>query len=256
MQKFRALISALILLLFANCFEIMHYVDFREDGELVVQWSFRFSKVLDEMGNKKEGGLSEQMQKGEKEIPQKLGTVVRNMKVEEIQSEYDHGIRVSFTVPDYLRGDFKNPAAAEFPYVPRFESRDRKLVFHFEKMKNENSDAKTSNSGTDKPAASEQPGTNPMKDQFGKLFLSSVRYKILLGSHIHPVSASLRQGTDEKKLEIQFFGEQSLIDLPLFALYGDKEQSFDVVVDLTPKNWNRKSRWVRRMTDDSKNSIR
>ena len=71
-----------------------------------------------------------------------------------------------------------------------------------------------------------------MGKQIGKLFLSSVRYQIVLGKNLKVKSVSVSQDGVEKKLELQTIGEQSMIDLPLFALYGDKELPFDLIVQL------------------------
>jgi len=250
MNKIRTLICVLSIGLLTNCFQIMHFLDLKDDGTMMVQWSFRFSKALEDMGKKGDGsqgpGLSDEMEKGKKDIPAKMGSLVKDLKMETIKSEFDSGLRLSFSIPNFVKADFKSIPDDDFPYFPRYDAKKKQIIFHFQPMKKDKDkkDEKASASPPPAPEKTEKTeksepsepakdeGMGQMGDQIGKLFLSSVRYQILLGKNIHPVAATVKQGTIEKKLEIQILGEQTLIDLPLFALYGDKEQPFDLVLQL------------------------
>ncbi len=246
MKLFRTLALSALVLSQSGCFSILHFIDLAENGTLSVQWSFRFSKSLEEMGKKQgdkpdasSGGLSSEVEKGKQEIPGKLGAVAKDLKVESIQSEYDSGIRVSFSVPQFAKVDFTKVTPEEFPYMPQYVAASRQLIFHFAPVKKDKKEEKPSETPPpvqgdgDKPA--DQPaaeGADDMGKQIGKLFLSSVRYQIVLGRGLRPVSATIRQEGKEKKLELQTLGDQSLLDLPLFALYGDKELPFDLIIQL------------------------
>ncbi|MBL8019614.1 MAG: hypothetical protein JNM27_08130, partial [Leptospirales bacterium] len=50
MKTLRVLGCLLACGLLSNCFQIMHFVDLKENGTMDVIWSFRFSKALEEMG--------------------------------------------------------------------------------------------------------------------------------------------------------------------------------------------------------------
>jgi len=73
-------------------------------------------------------------------------------------------------------------------------------------------------------------------DQMGKqitqLFLSSVRYQIFLGKKLNPEKVIIKKGKDEKKVDIQRISDITMIDLPLFAMFGEKEEPFDMIINL------------------------
>ena len=73
-------------------------------------------------------------------------------------------------------------------------------------------------------------------DQMGKqitqMFLSSVRYQIFLGKKFNPDRVVIKEGTVEKKIDIMKISDITLIDLPLFAMFGEKEEPFDMIVYL------------------------
>ncbi|MBL8020021.1 MAG: hypothetical protein JNM27_10185, partial [Leptospirales bacterium] len=228
--------------LLSNCFQIMHFVDLKENGTMDVIWSFRFSKALEEMGKgDKKGGLSEGIEKGKKEIPEKLNGIVQNLKVEAIQTEFDSGIQISFAVPNFARVDAAKLQSEDFPYVPSLDTQKKQLVFRFQPMKKDKKEEPSPDAGQAKKRETpDAPEESPPKEesmdqmgqQLGKVFLSSVRYQIILGKTLKPSGAIVRQGETQRKLEVQTLGEQSLVDLPLFALYGDKEQPFELVIQL------------------------
>jgi len=71
-----------------------------------------------------------------------------------------------------------------------------------------------------------------MGKQISQLFLSSVRYQIFLGRKFNPEKIYLRKGREEKPIEIQKIFDATMIDIPLFAMYGEKEEPFEVVVQM------------------------
>lgn len=248
-KTLRVLVCLLACTLLSNCFQILHFIDLKENGTMEVQWSFRFSKALEEMGKgDKKGGISEGVEKGKKEIPDKLKGVVQNLKVDVIQTDFDSGIQISFSVPNVAKIDSAKLQSEDFPYIPQLDAKNKQLVFRFQPMKKDKKEEPSPDAGQakkrenpDAPAkpdesTEEQPpkeqNMDQMGQQLGKLFLSSVRYQIVLGKTLTPASAMVRQGETQKKVEVQRLGEQNLVDLPLFALYGEKEQPFDLVIQL------------------------
>jgi hypothetical protein len=73
---------------------------------------------------------------------------------------------------------------------------------------------------------------NAMGKQISQLFLSSVRYQIFLGKKFNPEKAVIKKGKEEKKVELQKIIDITVIDLPLFAMFGDKEEPFDMIIYL------------------------
>lgn len=244
MKILKLLAMGTLLASLTNCFSIMHFLDLQENGTLNVQWSFRFSKALEDMGKKgdkaESGGLSQEVEKGKQELPGKLGSIAKDLKVETLQSDYDSGIRMSFAVPQYLKLDFSKFQEAEFPYMPRYDAAKKQMIFHFTPAKKDKKEEKPAETkmpdapkeGSEETSEPATQGGDDMGKQIGKLFLSSVRYQIVLGKNLKVKSVSVSQDGVEKKLELQTIGEQSMIDLPLFALYGDKELPFDLIVQL------------------------
>jgi len=249
MKQLKPLLAACLLFSFTGCFQITHFLDLKDNGTLEVQWSFRFSKSLDEMKKDESGGISSEMEKGTQDLPQSLGGLVRDLKMDKFSNEFDSGVRLSFVVPDYARIDYSKLKEEEFPILPRFDARKKELIFHFSPLKKDDKDKEEKpvkqerqpakrEGGEEMPANPEETPTpsdtsgDEMGKKLGQLFLSSVRYQIILGKNLRPASVVVKRAAEEKKVEAQAIGEQTLIDLPLFALLGDKEQPFDLVVRL------------------------
>ncbi len=242
----RLALVVLPLFLLTQCFQISHVLDLKDDGSMDVRWVFRFSKALDQAqkgqqqgGEKKEQGLGDMMEKEKKELPETLKGLVKNLNFKKIESEYDAGLEVSFVVPDYAKFPFEKMKKEEFPLIPRYLPDKKQIVFHFEPMK-KNEDKKKDAGGKDaekKGAAPDGSSSGDQSmDQMGKqltqLFLSSVRYQIYLGKKINPERIIIKRGKDEKKVDMQKICDLTLIDLPLFAMFGDKEEPFDMVLFL------------------------
>lgn len=247
MKYLKFAVASFLLLTFTGCFQITHFLDLKDNGALDVQWSFRFSKALDEMKKDESGGISTEMEKGTKDLPESFGGIARDLKMDKFSNEFDSGVRLSFTVPDYAKVDYSKLKEEEFPILPRYDARKKELVFHFSPLKKDGENAQKEEkpekretppppSDGDEPASPENTqNENPADDmgkKLGQMFLSSVRYQIILGKNLRAGSVVVKKGAEEKKVEVQTLGEHSLIDLPLFALLGEKEQAFDLIVKL------------------------
>lgn len=242
-----ARVSLVILPLFilTQCFQISHILDLKNDGSMEVRWLFRFSKSLDQaqqgqkQGAEKKGeSLGEMVEKQKKELPDSLKGLVKNLNLKKIESEFDSGMEVSFLVPDYAKFPFDKIKKEEFPLVPRYVSDKKQIVFHFEPVKKPEEKKEGQNKDGSKKdptpggSASEDQSMEQMGKQITQLFLSSVRYQIFLGKNLDPDKVVIRKGKDEKKVEVQKISDITMIDLPLFAIFGEKEEPFDLVIYL------------------------
>lgn len=249
MKYLKPVLASVLLFSFTGCFQITHFLDLKDNGSLEVQWSFRFSKSLDEMKKDESGGISSEMEKGTQDLPQSLGGLVRDLKMEKFTNDFDSGVRLSFTVPDYAKIDYSKLKEEEFPILPRFDARKKEIVFHFSPLKKEGKEEKEQKPAKQERQPAKREGGEEMPEnpeetpppensgdemgkKLGQLFLSSVRYQIILGKNLRPASVVVKRAAEEKKVDAQGIGEQTLIDLPLFALLGEKEQPFDLVVRL------------------------
>jgi hypothetical protein len=245
MKKQVALII-LPLFLLTQCFQISHILDMRDDGSLDVRWLFRFSKSLDQAqqgqqqaGEKKGQSLGEMVEKQKKDLPDSLKGLVKNLDLKKIESEFDSGMEVSFQVPDYAKFPFDKIKREDFPLIPRYFPDKKQIVFHFEPVRKPEEQKKGDNtkdgSKKESPSSGAAPADQSM-DQMGKqitqLFLSSVRYQIFLGKKLNPDKVIIKKGKDEKKVDIQRISDITMIDLPLFAMFGEKEEPFDMVIYL------------------------
>ncbi len=236
----RLALVLLPLFLLTQCFQVSHVLDLKDDGSMDVQWLFRFSKALDQAqkgqqqgGEKKEQGLGDMMEKEKKELPESLKGLVKNLNFKKIDSEYDAGMEISFMVPDYAKFPFDKIKKEEFPMIPRYNVAAKQIVFHFEPMKKEGE-----KKGAEKKDAAPDgsPSGDQSMDQMGKqisqLFLSSVRYQIFLGKRINPERIVIKKGKEEKKVDMQKIMDITMIDLPLFSMFGEKEEPFDMIIYL------------------------
>jgi hypothetical protein len=244
---FRVMALMIPLFVVSGCFQVMHVLDWKDDGAMDVQWTFRFSRALEEaqqgQGAEKGKGLSEMMETQKKELPDSLKGLVKNLKFEAIENDYDSGMVVSFLVPDYRNFPFDKMKNDDFPLVPRYLPAKKQVVFHFEPVKKlnpENPDAVKKEGTGDAPAEGGSSGTggeggdqmNEMGKQISRLFLSSVRYQIFLGRKFNVDRVVIKKAKEEKKISVQRIGDISLIDLPLFAMFGDNQEPFDMVIHL------------------------
>ncbi|MBP7738915.1 MAG: hypothetical protein KA369_23295 [Spirochaetes bacterium] len=236
----RLALVLLPLFLLTQCFQVSHVLDLKDDGSMDVRWLFRFSKALDQAqkgqqqgGEKKEQGLGDMMEKEKKELPESLKGLVKNLNFKKIDSEYDAGMEISFMVPDYAKFPFDKIKKEEFPMIPRYNVAAKQIVFHFEPMKKEGE-----KKGAEKKDAAPDgsPSGDQSMDQMGKqisqLFLSSVRYQIFLGKRINPERIVIKKGKEEKKVDMQKIMDITMIDLPLFSMFGEKEEPFDMIIYL------------------------
>ncbi|OHD66628.1 MAG: hypothetical protein A2176_05015 [Spirochaetes bacterium RBG_13_51_14] len=233
------------LFLLTQCFQISHILDWKDDGTMNVRWMFRFSKALDQAqqgqkgDEKKSKSLGELMEKEKKELPDTLKGLVKNLNFKNIENDFDSGIEISFLVPDYAKFPFDKIKKEDFPLIPQYQPEKKQVVFHFEPVKKPGEQKKDEKGKegvkAETPADGSTAGDQSM-EQMGKqitqLFLSSVRYQIFLGKKFNPDKVVIKKNKEEKKVDMLRIGELTIIDLPLFALYGEKEEAFDMIVFL------------------------
>jgi hypothetical protein len=147
-------------------------------------------------------------------------------------------------IPDYVKFPFNKLQKEDFPMIPQYIPSKKQVIFHFEPMKKpedkkkESSGKEAKDRGSDKKegAQSEQPDSGDqfaaMGKQITQLFLSSVRYQIFLGKRFNPEKIYLKKATDEKVIEIQRILDIVTIDIPLFAMFGEKEEPFQVIIQM------------------------
>jgi hypothetical protein len=233
------------LFLLTQCFQISQILDWKDDGSMDVRWVFRFSKALDQAqqgqqqgADKKGQSLGDMMEKQKKELPDSLKGLVKNLNFKKVESEFDSGMEISFQVPDYAKFPFDKMKKEDFPLIPRLSADKKQVIFHFEPMKKPEDQKKEEKK---KDAAKEvnpdgTPAGDQSMDQMGKqisqLFLSSVRYQIFLGKKFNPDRIVIRKGKEEKKVDMQRISDIVLIDLPLFSMFGEKEEPFDMIIYL------------------------
>jgi hypothetical protein len=242
----RLALVLLPLLVFTQCFQISHILDLKDDGSMDVRWVFRYSKALDQaqqgqqQGAEKKGqSLGDMMEKGKKELPASLKGLVKNLTFKKIESEFDSGMEISMLVPDYAKFPFAKIKKEDFPLIPAYLPEKKQMIFHFEPMKKPEDKKKEEKAkGADEKAPAPDGSAQPDQsmDQMGKqitqLFLSSVRYQIFLGRKFTPDKIVMKKGTVEKQVDFQRISDITMIDLPLFAMFGEKEESFDMIVFL------------------------
>ena len=122
-RKLSLLIIVCASLFFANCFQILNYIQFNGDGSLNVVWRFTISKSLAERpASEEEQGddFQTKMEEARQKVLANLGNKVKDLKAEVVDTEYDTGMIIAFKVPDRTKmpaleggtGDDELPAGA------------------------------------------------------------------------------------------------------------------------------------------------
>ena len=242
-KRFRNIAAMALVLLplffLTQCFQINHILDLKDDGSLDVRWIFRFSKALEQAqsqsgGEKKSGqSMTEMMEKEKKDMPESLKGLVKNLNFKKIESEYDFGMEVSFLVPDYAKFPNAKLKKEDFPLIPQNIAAKKQILFHFEPSKQMEGKKKDE---TKKEGSEGSPAGDQSMDQMGKqltqMFLSSVRYQIFLGKKFNVDRVFFKKGNNEKKLDMLKIGEITFIDIPLFSMFGESNEPFDLIVQL------------------------
>jgi hypothetical protein len=251
-MSFRLTLILLPLLVFVQCFQVSQVLDWKEDGSLDVRWAFRFSKALEQVQSGKQQdskngeNLSAQVERAKKEIPAKLASLVKDLSLKKINTEFDSGIELSFHVDDYEKFPFDKIKKEDLPLIPRYLPRKKQVIFYFEPIKktdngkNDVSAGKGDKRAPKKKEGGEGPVDQPepgdqmaaMGKQITQLFLYSARYQIFLGRRFNPERIYIKQGEVEKQIEMQKIFDAVMIDLPFFAMYGEKEEPFQIVVQM------------------------
>jgi hypothetical protein len=249
---FRLVLVLLPLLVFAQCFQVSQVLDWKDDGSMDVRWAFRFSKALEQVQSGKQQdskngeNLSAQVEKAKKEIPAKLANLVKDLSLKKIDTEFDSGLELSFHVDNYEKFPFNKIKKEDFPLIPQYFPGKKQVVFYFEPMKKADGRKKdvSAKKGNKRVPAKKDGGAGfvdqpdqgdqmaAMGKQITQLFLYSVRYQIFLGKRFNPERIYIKKEDGEKQIEMQKIFDAVMIDLPLFAMYGEKEEPFQIVVQM------------------------
>jgi hypothetical protein len=234
----RSLILLPMLFLF-QCFEITQILEWQDDDTMNVHWIFRYAKALDEMSSQGQDknsaeGMPAQIEKAKKEIPASLEGFVKNLDIKKIDTEYDSSLELTFQIPGFTKLPFDKMKLEDFPIIPKYLPKTKQIVFNFKPMEKPEEKKKAEN---DKNAPADGSASNDQSmEQVGKqlsaLMLSSVRYQIFIGKKFNPEKIFLRQGKTEKKVDVIKIGDMTLIDLPLFAIFGEGNEPFDLVIQM------------------------
>ncbi|MCP5497482.1 MAG: hypothetical protein H7A23_23240 [Leptospiraceae bacterium] len=262
MKKRLLTITFVILanLCFLGCFEIIHYLEKSSENSAKVVWSFSISSDFTG-GNKqfpvpgqKEDSLEDRISKSEKEIEEKLKGVVSDLKVDEIENEFEKGTRISFLIKDIKKTTPLTDSKEGFPLIPRFDDKKNQLIFTFlpastNQKKSEEKIQKipqTHPKNTDEyyPEDHLEPNFEEISDTpksvdpgFEKIatqFMSFATYKLLLGRGFRPRSVEVIGKSSNQKTKLPFIklGNMYMIKIPFMTFLIKEKVGFDVVVQL------------------------
>ncbi|MCB1303953.1 MAG: hypothetical protein KDK37_06735 [Leptospiraceae bacterium] len=240
-RKLSLLIIVCASLFFANCFQILNYIQFNGDGSLNVVWRFTISKSLAERpASEEEQGddFQTKMEEARQKVLANLGNKVKDLKAEVVDTEYDTGMIIAFKVPDRT----KMPALEggtgddELPAFPIYDAKTNTLKVTFEsKEKKEVAEEATPGepsapSGEPGESSAEGQEMDEMGNKIAKMVLSSARYQILISGKVPAKATSI--GTETKDVEILKLGDQYLIDYPFMSSLTDGSKKVDLVIQM------------------------
>ena len=213
-------------LLFSGCFQVLHYLDLKENDTVNVIWQFNMSKSLaeqDKEKGKKGGGadsILDKLEKSNTELPKKLKPYVKDLKIKSISDKFLVGISISFKA----KKTTKLPKEERFPLLPTYNKKKNCLVFKFEP------DEKAKKKDKEK-------GKKPNAMGMDKLFesiLSSARYQVILGTRYVPVKAQIKGRKSGKKYPVTItnLGPQNMIDIPFMSISMKEKDGFDLIIYL------------------------
>ncbi|MBN2352642.1 MAG: hypothetical protein JXD23_08760 [Spirochaetales bacterium] len=242
--KVAVLISTLLVL--TGCFEITQVLSWGANDTLDVHWIFRYPTSIEKTGASQGAGndLASQIEDTKKNINDTLGSQVKNLSIKKTETEYDVSQEMSFTVPRYSRLNFGKLEGQDFPFVPVYNAAQKEVVFTFKAVKTEkpadadDAEAPDATEEADAPPAdattddSSGQGMDVMGRQIAKMMLSSVRYQIILGGRMDPRRVIIRKGDKETVIKPVTLDSMIMIDIPLYAVYGEDGEAFSVVVML------------------------
>lgn len=258
------LLTLLFSLSTANCFQILNYIQFNSDGSLDLTWRFTVSaSMVDRPGpggsEQDKEDFSSQMSQAEAEIQRKLKGSVEKLKIQEINTEYDRGLMISFHVPDARKMPRLNdlPGEEKLPAFPVYDPDSHTLRVTFENEEAETVSADDSSppspdsSGDD---SSQKDGTedansesnemsneesdntemdsqaNQMGEELAKMILSSARYQVIISGAIPHKAEAVASETQE--LEIIPLGSNYLIDYPFMSSVVAEKRDVELVIHL------------------------
>lgn len=236
--------------LFLGCFEIFHYLEKSAGNSVKVVWSFSISSDFSDsnkqlaLPGQKQEKLDERISKSEKEIEEKLKGIVRDLKVSEIENEFEKGIKIEYLIKDIQKARPLTDSEEGFPLIPSFEKDNNQLIFTFlpADHKNENKPAPKEDHIYPKKDADDRfeeisDRENNMDPGFEKIatqIMSLATYKLMLGKGFVPKRVTVRGKTSGESHELPFtkLGDIYMIKIPFMSFLLKEKAGFDLVVQL------------------------
>jgi hypothetical protein len=235
------LISFLFLFITTQgCFEIVHYVDKNSDGTMKVQWMFSISTAFSKEKGAGVGGdnLGDRIKSSEEEMKNKMKDIADDIEFKSIETEYESGVRMSFTVKDPQKASKVEGFDEGLPILPLWNETKKQLTFKFtnkDKMLAKKLPAKKSkNDDSDSTEESSESGKEDPTQKIVTMIMSSASYKIVLGSNFKPKKVQMH-GLSSKKtmdLEIIHFGSVSMIKVPFASILMEETEGFSIIVKM------------------------
>jgi len=214
-----------LIVVFSNCFQIIHYLALRKDGSIRVHWRLTVSKSMMQMGKKsKKTSLTDSIA----ELKSNLSGLVEDLRISKINSEFDTGVNLRFTSQGYKK--LKNKE--EYPILPSYDPVKRTLTFLFKAPKK----TRPNETRPNETRPMNQPNMQKINPgaQMASAIMSSVKYRIILGGRYKPRKAHILglSSKSKKPLELLRYGRNVHLDIPLHAQLGLEQKGFKVVVQL------------------------
>ncbi|MCB1170572.1 MAG: hypothetical protein KDK25_09575 [Leptospiraceae bacterium] len=244
MARFLSILIAVTLSLGAtSCFQILNYLQFNPDGSMDVLWRFTIPKAMTEASsqNAEEQDMGQKLEEARQQIQKELKGSVEDLKVMQIDTEYDSGLAISFHVPDKNKMPrFQElPGKDKLPAFPVYDPATHSLKVTFEQEEAApseepaNSDPSVPPSPDAESSGDENADSGDMEEtgeKLAQMILSSARYQIII-SGAEP-SRARSMGSETRELEIVPLGKNYLIDYPFMSAIVSERQDVDLVIEL------------------------
>ena len=253
MKKYlmRWFVFLFIFFTFEGCFEIVHYLDWKQDGSVESSWSFSISSALLNDKSLPGGGaakenIPEKFKNSQDEVKGKIGQYVKDLKFQETKDEFEYGFEIQYTIKDLKQLPDKLMVEDGYPLLPRYSQKRNSLIFTFMPKDKNGKNAEDTTllhpiNDVKTPAPPSPEEDNQQVDPFGggmekilSQVMSSASYKIVLGGEFKPVMAKVHSLNSEKtyELRIQKMGSLRLVKVPFMTLFLKEKKGFHVVVYL------------------------
>ncbi len=236
------LISFLFLFITTQgCFEIVHYVDKNSDGTMKVQWMFSISTAFSKEKGASPGGdnLGDRLKSSEQEMKTKMKDIADDIEFKSIETEYESGVRMSFTIKDPQKAAKVEGFDEGLPILPLWNESKKQLTFKFtnkDKLPAKKVPSKKSNPN-DPESSDESSSEGGMEDPTQKIvtmIMSSASYKIILGSNFKPKKVQMYGLSSKKKMDLEIvnFGAVSMIKIPFASILMEETEGFTINVQM------------------------